>query len=141
MFFFLSDASGVVIDCDNFQLDLPDLVPHRRLMKQLHFHSLTVTWLCSYLTKRHQSVVVNGATSHSILVISGVPQGSVLGPLRFLIIIHRWHLYSAPLISKGSKFSLYADDKLLYRAITSPADYTELQHDIDQIYMVGLLLT
>ena len=103
-------------------------------MKQLHLHSLTVTWLCSYLTKHHQSIAVNGATSHSIPVISGVPQaGSILGPLLFLIYMHRWHLYTVRL-SEGSKLSLYADDMLLCRAITSPANYAELQHNIDQFY-------
>ena len=60
-----------------------DTVSHRRLMeklKQLHLHPLIVKWLRSYLTKRQQSVVVNGTSSHLTYLISGVPQGSVLRP-------------------------------------------------------------
>ena len=60
-----------------------DTVSHRRLMeklKQLHLHPLIVKWLRSYLTKRQQSVVVNGTSSHLTHLISGVPQGSVLRP-------------------------------------------------------------
>ena len=90
-----------------------------------------MSWLHSYLTKRQQSVVVNGASSHSTHVISGVPQGSVLGPLLFLIYIDD---ITALALSESSKLSLYADDMLLYKTISSTADYAELQQDIDLIY-------
>jgi len=75
--------------------------------------------------------VVNGVSSLSTPVISSVPQGLVLGPLLFLIYIDS---ISILCISEGSKFSLYADDILLYRTISSAADYIKLQEDIDQIY-------
>ena len=111
-----------------------DTVSHRRLMeklKQLNLHPLIVNWLRSYLTKRQQSVVVNGTSSHPTHVISGVPQGSVLGPLLFLIYIDD---ISTLALSESSKLSLYADDMLLYKTISSTADYAELQQDIDLIY-------
>ena len=111
-----------------------DTVSHRRLMeklKQLNLHPLIVNWLRSYLTKRQQSVVVNGTSSYPTHVISGVPQGSVLGPLLFLIYIDD---ISTLALSESSKLSLYADDMLLYKTISSTADYAELQQDIDLIY-------
>ena len=87
--------------------------------------------MCSYLAMRQQSVVVNGTSSHSIPVKSEVPQGSVLGPLLFLIYID---CNSTLQLSEGSNHSLYADDMLLYKTISSAADYVELQQDIDEIY-------
>ena len=61
-----------------------------------------------------QRVVVNGEKSNEILTISGVPQGSVLGPLLFLIYINS--ATSLP-FSPGTHMTLYADDILLYKAI------------------------
>jgi len=68
--------------CFDFQ-KVFDTVSHKRLMeklKQLHLHPLIVKWLRSYLTKRQQSVVVNGTSSHVTHLIFGVPQRSVLRP-------------------------------------------------------------
>ena len=101
-------------------------------LKQLHLvNPLIVSWLHSYLTKRQQNVVVNGASSHSTHVISGVPQVSVLGPLLFLIYIDD---ISSLALSESSKLSLYAHDMLLYKTISSTADYADLEQDIDLIY-------
>ena len=71
-------------------------------------------WLSDYLTMRRQQVVVDGATSSQADVVSGVPQGSVLGPLLFSIYING---ITEVGISPHSYRVLYADDVLLYRGI------------------------
>ena len=82
----------------------------------------------SWLTQRIQRVVVDGTASRWLPVKSGVPQGTVLGRLMFLIYIN----------DIGEDLScclrLFADDCLLYQVISSEEDCTKLQHDLDSIY-------
>ena len=110
-----------------------DSVPHQRLLKrlvELNLHPLLLSWLCSYLGCRSQHVVVNGACSSTVNVLSGVPQGSVLGPLLFLIYIDT---ISSIELSSGTKILLYADDILVYKPIVNNFSFCELQQDIDMI--------
>ena len=111
-----------------------DSVPHGSLVKKLELLCLPqfiLSWLRSYLTKHKQRVVVNGSTSKSIPVVSGVAQGSVLGPLLFLIYVDS---ISQLRLSNNSKLIMYADDILLYKTILMLTDYTELQEDINHIF-------
>ncbi len=84
----------------------------------------------SYLADRKQCVVVNGVSSQPMSVVSGVPQGSILGPLLFLIYIDDTADVN---LSVGSKIVLYADDILLYRPISLPEDLEYLQSDVDAL--------
>ena len=98
-----------------------DKVPHQRLLHKLRFYGVTgstVALIESFLSSRSQRVVVDGATSTQCPVISGVPQGTVLGPLLFLMFIND----IADAIQ--SPIRLFADDCLLYREIGSPEDTT-----------------
>ena len=110
-----------------------DSVPHQPLLEKLEslgFDAHILHWVTNYLTNRSQKVVVNGQSSPSAPVISGVPQGSVLGPLLFLIYINDLTKIN---LRDGAKLTLYADDVLLFRTINSPEDFVALQEDIDKV--------
>ena len=131
---FLDQRKDVMCVFFDFQKAF-DTVPHRRLMTrlvELGIHPTLLAWLCSYLSRRCQHVVVNGQSSSSKYVLSGVPQGSVLGPLLFLIYIDT--ILSLE-FSESSKISLYADDVLLYKPIVTSSSFYELQVDINNISM------
>uniref|UniRef100_A0A147BJF6 Putative tick transposon n=1 Tax=Ixodes ricinus TaxID=34613 RepID=A0A147BJF6_IXORI len=96
-----------------------DRVPHNRLMlklSQLNLDANVISWINCFLTGRTQFVLANNHSSYPSSVTSGVPQGSVLGPLLFLIYIN-----DLP-ISVVSNIRLFADDCVIYRSIISPAD-------------------
>ena len=87
-----------------------DTVPHILLidkLRNLKLHPCLNDWISSYLTQRSQSVVVNGATSEPMTIISGVLRGSVLGPLLFLVYVSSLCDLT---LSISSQLVLYADD-------------------------------
>ena len=107
-----------------------DTVPHRKLLYKLHNYGVTGpthTWLTNFLSKRTMKVVIEGESSEEVTVESGVPQGTVLGPILFLC-----HINDLPLAVK-SQVRLFADDCLLYRTIASQDDHLTLQNDLNEL--------
>ena len=87
-----------------------DVVPHQRLIMKLYFYGIrdnTLVWIQNFLYGRTQEVVVEGKKSSVRKIISGVPQGSVLGPTLFLMYING--------LGEGidAKVRLFADDAIL----------------------------
>ena len=97
-----------------------DSVPHSQLLLKLEnlgIQGNLLSWLKYFLTRCFQQVIINGAFSEWLPVLSGVPQGSVLGTLLFLLYINDiHHCISHCLIQ------ILADDIALYKEITSPSD-------------------
>ena len=101
-----------------------DVVPHTRLLNKLKFYGLSeevISWIREFLHERKQKVMVDGVFSQEEKVDSGVPQGTVLGPLLFLLFIND----IPDGLTSGTRIRLFADDCLVYRPIRSPADSTE----------------
>ena len=106
-----------------------DKVDHQILLKKLHSYGIRgklLTWLNAYLSNRWQTVVINGSHSYPAKVISGVPQGTVLGPILFII-----YLNDLQSCIKHSVISSFADDTRLKRAINTTEDTVLLQSDLN----------
>ena len=108
-----------------------DKVPHRRLQYKLNWYGIRGTTHASIkknLQGRLQRVVSEGTQSSSHPVLSGVSQGTVLGPILFLIYIN-----DLPDEASCSTIRLFADDCILYRSIKTQHDSTLLQYDLNSI--------
>ena len=108
-----------------------DRVPHERLLRKLDHHGIrgkTLDWIRAFLTDRTQKVAVEGVASEPIHVKSGVPQGSVLGPILFLVFIN-----DLPASIRSSS-RLFADDCVVYREIRSDNDCQILQDDLQKLW-------
>ena len=107
-----------------------DKVPHRRILHKLDYYGIrgsTHKWINSWLSGRTQQVVLDCQASDPVPVLPGVPQGSVLGPILFLIFIN-----NLP-DNIRSSVRLFADDCVLYRNIYSIQDCLTLQEDLTSL--------
>lgn len=106
-----------------------DSVSHKLLihkLKSFGFHGPLLNWFSSYLSNRTQRVLIDGEASTWLPVLSGVPQGSILGPLLFVLFIND----ITDNISEGTRMALFADDAKIYRHILSIRDCLLLQSDL-----------
>jgi len=121
-------------DTDAIYLDYAkafDKVDHKLLIKKLHryqVHPKMVKWIEEFLSNRTQHVVVEGVMSYAASIISGVPQGTVLGPVLFLIFIND----ITDCITK-STIRCFADDTRIMKSIGCEQDVIVLQEDLDKV--------
>ena len=105
-----------------------DKVPHIRLLLKLEYYgvrSITLDCTNAFLTYRQKQVLLDGVQSSQADVLSGVSQGTVLGPPLFLI-------NDKPEVTT-SNTRFFADDGLLYREIDSETDSIDLKKDLDDL--------
>lgn len=125
------EKKGTSIDCIymDFQKAF-DKVPHNRLIGKLQSYGINeeiTEWVKSFLSDRKQKVIVNGEESKWKEVTSGIPQGSVLGPLLFVIYIN-----DLPDCVESPTY-LFADDTKIYREINTTSDRELLQEDLNKL--------
>lgn len=127
-FLFRSFDRGVQVDTvyTDFQKAF-DRVDHEILLNK-GIRGNVLRWFCSYITNRSLIVVINGYKSGSAGMLSGIPQGSILGPLFFVIFINDINK-----CFKYTNFLLYADDLKLYKTIKNYNDCLELQDDLNRL--------
>ena len=104
-----------------------DCVPHKRLMQQVKSFGITgpaLNWVAAFLTNRQQKVRVNGSESSWAPVLSGIPQGSILGPILFSLFVN-----DIPGRVK-SLISLFADDSKIFIPLSSDDSMFQLQEDL-----------
>ena len=109
-----------------------DAVVHSKLLVKLQSFGIIgklLEWIASFLAGRSQRVVVEYMFSSWVTVVSGVPQGSVLGPILFLLYID-----DVTLIYPGCvTFKLFADDLKIYNSIESSLDANDLRRTLIEL--------
>ena len=121
------------VPTDAIYLDLSkafDTVPHLRLINKLRGYGVTgniLNWITDFLKDRTQYVSVNGSRSTNSPVTSGVPQGSVLGPILFI-----YYINDLPTVT-NCDLKIFADDTKAFTTVKSPDDQLKLQKCINDL--------
>jgi len=113
-----------------------DKIPQNGLLYKLQASGLNnnlISWIQDFLNNRKQFVTVNGQFSKLFKVLSGIPQGSVLGPILFLIYINDLPDFCLGKHDANCDIYLYADDAKLYKTITNGEDQDILQRVINRL--------
>ena len=107
-----------------------DTVPFRRLLMKMRYYGMgkLLPWLEDFITNRSQKVVVNGTMSRLVKVLSGIPQGTVIAGLCFLLFIN-----DLPENIKNSFSGIFCDDTLLAKKICNDSDSDLLQEDLNKV--------
>ena len=128
-----TDALDAGMPVDKIYLDFAkafDSVLHKRLLKKVEAYGITGkvgSWISDFLTERRQRVSAQGSFSGWSQVTSDVPQGSVLGPILFL-------LYIDNLLGGISSWcSMYADDTKISSTVSTEEEKVKLQNDLDRV--------
>ena len=105
-----------------------DLILYK-LKHQFGIDGILLQLIKDYLRDRMQKVSINGSSSDTLKVHSGVPQGSVIGPLLFVLFIDDIN----DCISEGTELALYADDTKIWREVTCDTGQVELQNYFNRL--------
>nr|XP_012563445.1 unnamed protein product [Hydra vulgaris] len=109
-----------------------DKVPHRRLLQKLESYGIegnVLNWIKAFLSNRSQRVILGNTSSTWVKVTSGVPQGSVLGPMLFIIFINDLPEH----INSENLCKMYADNTKILSVVKTTEDKAHLQSDIDSV--------
>lgn len=107
-------------------------MPHCKLigkLKAIGINSQIISWISAYLRDRSQYVQIKNIKSDQLDVYSGVPQGSVLGPILFLVYVNDIHACIEP----GVTLRLFADDCIIYTTVQTTEDQTKLNSSLANI--------
>lgn len=127
----IDDRKQVDVICIDFAKAF-DVVNHTKLLfklRKMGFSDEILNWIGAYLSNRKQAVRIDGSFSATLDVFSGVPQGSVLGPLLFLLYIND----ISTIVKPPVKMKLYADDCLIYMPVSCTDNQLELNKCLEDL--------
>jgi len=105
-------------------------VSHKKLIMKLQAYGIDekmINWIENYLTGRSMAVRVKGKLSNWAKVLSGVPQGSILGPLLFLLFVNELPVWII------NSMMMFADDAKIWTKISRESDSNSLQEDLNKL--------
>ena len=109
-----------------------DKVPHKRLIHKVKNYGIDgniLGWITDFLNNRKQEVHINHTKSLPAAVTSGIPQGSVLGPILFIIYINDL----PEVVDRDTFIFLFADDTKIWRQVENASDFEQLQKDLSNM--------